>query len=198
MKPIFFASPAQLRAWLQKHHATAKELEVGFYKKHTGRPSLTWQQLVDEVLCFGWIDGVRHGIDGESFRQRVTPRKPTSNWSLINVNRVKALKKEGRMTPAGLKAFALRKKHKTGVYSFEQGKAAVLPPKMRKALKANAAAWAFFTGQAPWYQRVATFWVLSAKQEATRVRRFGVLVQSSEKQRRVPPLVPTKVGSAKS
>ena len=119
MRPPFFATPAQFRAWLEAHHATSQELWVGFYKKSSGRPSVTWPEAVDEALCFGWIDGVRKGIDEISYTNRFTPRRPRSTWSAVNVRRVEELTRLGRMHPAGLKAFAARVQDRSGVYAYE-------------------------------------------------------------------------------
>ena len=125
-KTTFFATPAEFRAWLEKHHSSAPELWVGFYKKGSGRPSINWPEAVDEALCVGWIDGIRKSIDDESYRIRFTPRKPRSTWSAVNLARVEALTREGRMRPAGLKAFEKRTEAKTGIYAYEQRKAAEL------------------------------------------------------------------------
>src|ERR687895_340334 len=128
MKATFFATPADFRAWLERHHETVGELLVGFYKKGSGRPSITWPESVDEALCFGWIDGVRRTIDDESYSIRFTPRRRRSIWSLVNVKRVAELTKLGRMQPAGLRAFEARDPRRTGVYSFEQKGEVTLPP----------------------------------------------------------------------
>lgn len=184
----YFAAPSDFRRWLEEHHATAKELSVGFYKRDSGIPSLTWPQSVDEALCFGWIDGVRHSIDGQRYRIRFTPRKRTSIWSVINIGRVKALTKAGLMTPAGLKAFAARTAKKSGVYAFEQGKAQQLPAAFAKQLQGNAKAWKYFSAQAPWYQRTAIHWVISAKKEETRTKRLASLIACSAEERSIAPL----------
>jgi uncharacterized protein YdeI (YjbR/CyaY-like superfamily) len=188
MKPKFFATPAQFRAWLEKHHAKAKELLVGFYKRDSGKPSITWPQSVDEALCFGWIDGVRKSLGEEAYTIRFTPRKATSIWSAINVARVAALTKEGRMTAAGSHAFSLRTPERTGVYSFERNEAAELDPSEAKQLRANKKAAAFFAAQAPWYCRAATHWIVSAKRPETRARRLAQLIADSAAGRTIPPL----------
>jgi uncharacterized protein YdeI (YjbR/CyaY-like superfamily) len=184
----FFATPAEWRRWLEKNHATAAELSVGFYKKGSGRPSITWPESVDEALCFGWIDGVRRTIDEESYRIRFTPRRARSIWSAVNVKRVAALTEAGRMTEAGLRAFAARSEERTGVYSFEQGREPTLSPADMKQLRANAAAWKFFQAQPPSYRRPATWWVVSAKQETTRRRRLATLITDSANGRRLKHL----------
>lgn len=177
---LFFATPDEFRAWLDKNHATETELFVGFYKRGTGKPSLTWPQSVDAALCYGWIDGVRNAIDPVSYRIRFTPRKPTSTWSAINVKRVAELTKLGLMRPPGLKVFEARKGDKTGIYAYEQRKNAKLPPVYEKKFRANKKAWAFFQAQPPWYQRTASYRVISAKQEATRENRLAQLIRDSE------------------
>lgn len=179
MEPTFFPTPAAFRRWLKKNHKTARELFVGFYKKGTGRPSITWPEAVDEALCFAWIDGVRRSLDDESYVIRFTPRRPGSNWSLINIRKVKALIREGRMQPAGLAAFEARKAEKSGVYSFEQRENAKLDRKAEAKFKANKAAWKFFQSQPPGYRKVAVFYVMSAKREETRAKRLQTLIDDS-------------------
>jgi uncharacterized protein YdeI (YjbR/CyaY-like superfamily) len=187
-KPRFFPSPAAFCAWLERHHGTAKVLLVGFHKRHTGRRSLTWPESVDEALCFGWIDGVRRRIDHAAYTIRFTPRKPSSIWSAVNLRRARALVKEGRMHPAGLKVFRNRDKKKSGLYSFEQRRTIRLAPRFTRLLRASPKAWTYFRSQAPWYQRTASFWVVSAKREETRVRRLGLLIAASERGRAIQPL----------
>jgi uncharacterized protein YdeI (YjbR/CyaY-like superfamily) len=166
----FFATPADLRRWFAKHHATADLLWVGFYKRDTGRTSVTWQESVDEALCVGWIDGIRKRIDESSYKIRFTPRRPGSIWSAINVSRVAALKKEGRMRPEGLAAFAKRRDNRSGIYSYEQ-RPQKLPESYRKMLAANARALEFFDAQPPGYQKLMAWYVVSAKKEETRAQR---------------------------
>ncbi|MCW2571764.1 MAG: bacteriocin-protection protein [Frankiales bacterium] len=169
---VFFASGAEWRRWLEEHHADADELVVGFWKKGTGKPSMTWSESVDEALCFGWIDAVRRRIDDESYSIRFTRRKPTSTWSAINVAKMAALESEGRMTEAGRAAFALRRESKTGVYSYEQGEIAFDD----SALRADATAWAYWERAAPSYRKVVSHWVTSAKRPETRQKRMDELV----------------------
>jgi uncharacterized protein YdeI (YjbR/CyaY-like superfamily) len=182
--PTFFSTPRDFRRWLERNHAKVAELWVGFHKKGTGRPSVTWPEAVDEALCFGWIDGVRYRIDEISYRIRFTPRTPKSTWSNVNVKRVAALKKLGRMAPAGLAAFAKADPKKSGIYAYER-RNATLGAAHEKSFKANKAAWAFFKAQAPSYQRTVTHWVVSAKQEETRQRRLARLIADSEAGRRI-------------
>jgi uncharacterized protein YdeI (YjbR/CyaY-like superfamily) len=179
MRPRFFESPEAFRAWLDAHHSKATEVLVGFHKRHTRRPSLTWSQSVDEALCYGWIDGVRRSLSEDAYTIRFTPRKTTSIWSAINVAKVEALTKAGRMQPAGIAAHAHRTPARTGVYSFERNEAARLSAAQTRAFKANAAAWSHFEQAPPWYRRTATHWVVSAKKEETRARRLEQLIAAS-------------------
>ena len=188
MKPTFFATPSEFRRWLEEHHATARELWVGFYKKGSRRASISWAEAVDEALCFGWIDGVRKGIDDVSYCIRFTPRKRRSVWSTVNVKRVEELARLGRMHPAGLAAFEERAEERSGIYSYEQEKSVALDEPYARELRANEKASNFFTSQAPWYQRAAAWWVMSAKKEETRRRRLATLIEDSEQGRTVAPL----------
>ncbi len=189
MKPKFFTVPARFRAWLEAHHATETELLVGFYKRGTGKPSITWPESVDEALCYGWIDGVRHSLGDEAYSIRFTPRKSRSIWSAVNVARVAELTRLGRMTPSGLRAFEARTPERTGVYSFERNAAAVLTPREEKKLRANARAAAFFDAQPPWYRRATIHWVISAKRDETRQRRLDQLIRDSAAGRTIAPLI---------
>jgi uncharacterized protein YdeI (YjbR/CyaY-like superfamily) len=190
--PVFFDSPAAFRAWLEQHHATATELLVGFHKVGTGRSSMTWSQSVDQALCFGWIDGVRRRIDDERYCIRFTPRKPGSNWSKVNVAKVAELRARGLMAAAGDAAFDARRDATTGVYSFEQDQPTELPPEMDAAFRADGAAWRWWTAQPPGYRRTASHWVMSAKREDTRQRRFATLVADCAAGRRLAQLSWTK------
>jgi uncharacterized protein YdeI (YjbR/CyaY-like superfamily) len=189
MKIVHFSSQEELRKWLVKNHAAASELFVGFHKKSSGKKGATYSEALDEALCFGWIDGVRRSIDADSYMIRFTPRKPNSIWSLVNVRHAERLQKAGKMAEPGLKAFALREKHRTGIYSFEQ-KRPGLSAKFKKLFRANGPAWEFFSRQAPWYQRTAGHWVVRAKQEETRLRRFAKLVEVSVNGQRLDQLTP--------
>ena len=184
-EPIFFATPAAFRNWLKKNHASRREQWIGFYRKASGRPSITWPESVDEALCVGWIDGLRKTIDAESYKIRFTPRKKESNWSAINIARVKELTKEGRMQPAGLAAFALRKEEKSRIYAYENRKTAVFDKADEKRFRSNAKAWEFFQRQPAGYRHLATWYVVMAKQEETRQRRLEKLVAESEAGRRL-------------
>lgn len=185
MKPIPFATPEEFRTWLEKHHATEKEIFLRFYKKASGKGGLTYGGALDEALCYGWIDGLARGIDAISYSQRFTPRKAASNWSLINVGHIARLKKAGKMHPAGLAAFAQRKKEKTGVYSFEAKVAPEFSAAQAKTFRANKKAWAFFAAQPPGYRHLSTWHVVTAKQEATRTRRLEKLIAASAAEQRL-------------
>jgi uncharacterized protein YdeI (YjbR/CyaY-like superfamily) len=185
--PKAFRTPAAFSAWLERHHATATELELRLFKVHAAHRGLTYAQALDEALSFGWIDGVVHRLDEDSFRQRYTPRQPRSTWSRRNIGHVERLKKAGRMTPAGLAACEARQAERSGVYSFEQEGQELAPP-YAKAMRANRAAWTFFQAQAPGYRRMTAHWVMSAKKEETRARRLGILIDSAARGRKIPPL----------
>lgn len=188
MKPTFFATPAALRAWLRKYHREARELWVGFYKKGSGKPSITWPESVDQALCFGWIDGIRKSIDDVSYMIRFTPRKPRSIWSAVNTKRVADLTKLGLMQPSGVKAFPERRPARSGIYSYEQRKDARLDQAQKRRFRADKTAWEYFQAQPPWYRTTATYWVMSAKQEDTRARRLATLIEHSRKGRPIPLL----------
>ncbi len=187
-EPIFFDSPAAFGAWLEANHATETEVWVGMWKKATGKQVMSWSQAVDEALCWGWIDGIAKRVDGESHKQRFTPRKPASNWSAVNVKKVEQLRAEGRMRPPGEAAFARRRPDKTGVYSFEQPDEPALTPAQQAQFEADAAAWAYFQARPPWYRRTAIWWVISAKREETRARRLATLIADSAAGRTIKQL----------
>ena len=188
MKPTFFATPADFRAWLERHHADASELLVGFWKRSTGRPSITWQESVDEALCFGWIDGVRRSLGEDSYTIRFTPRQKRSTWSAVNIKRARELIDEGRMTPAGLAAFEARSDDRSALYSYEQRRAAELELEQQARFEAAADAWAWFQAQAPSYRRAAIHWVVSAKRPETRERRLDALIADSAAGQKIKPM----------
>lgn len=183
-----FSTPADFRAWLARHGSTRDELWVGYWKKGTGHSSVNWEETVDEALCFGWIDGIRKRIDDEAYTIRFTPRRTGSVWSLRNVERYSALAALGLIEPPGAAAWERRKEGKTGTYSFEQSKEPALSSAFLKRLKANAAAWSDWQARPPGYRRTAAHWVMSAKREDTRERRFTALIADSEAGRKVKPL----------
>jgi uncharacterized protein YdeI (YjbR/CyaY-like superfamily) len=179
MKPKFFKTPLEFRKWLEQNHKKETELVVGFYKVGSGKPSITWPQSVDEALCVGWIDGVRKSIDEESYSIRFTPRKSNSIWSAINIAKVEELKKQGRMKEVGLAAYEKKETHRTKIYSHEN-EPAKLSPSYEKIFKANKQAYDYFNTQSPSYKKVCFHWIMSAKQEATQVRRLEKLILISE------------------
>jgi uncharacterized protein YdeI (YjbR/CyaY-like superfamily) len=183
-RPTFFATPAAFRAWLVRNHATASELLVGFHKRSSGKPSMTWPESVDEALCFGWIDGVRRSVDEESYTIRFSPRRPTSVWSAVNVKRVEALKEAGRLTPAGLAAYEKRRENRSGIYAYEQ-RTAELPDVYARPFRRNQAAWRFFEAQPPGYRKTMMWWIVSAKQEVTREKRLAKLIEECAAGRRM-------------
>jgi uncharacterized protein YdeI (YjbR/CyaY-like superfamily) len=185
--PTFFRSAADFRRWLAGHHDARDELWVGYWKKASGRPSMTWPESVDEALCFGWIDGIRKSIDDEAYMIRFTPRRPGSVWSRVNLERVAALDAAGRMTPAGAAVYEARDPKKAGVYSFEREDAR-LAPAQERAFKRNREAWAFWTAQPPGYRKLATHWVASAKREETRAGRLARLIEDSAQGLRIKEL----------
>jgi uncharacterized protein YdeI (YjbR/CyaY-like superfamily) len=191
MRPTFFKSGAEFRAWLEGHHDAERELLVGFHKKASQKKGITYQQALDEALAFGWIDGVRRALDGDSYTIRFTPRKPRSIWSAVNIRRVGELTAEGRMADAGHAAFAKRDEKRSAIYAYERERAELDPESMR-LFKADKKAWAFYRAQAPWYQRTSTYWVVSAKRPETRARRLTILIQYSRDGERLPQLTPPR------
>jgi uncharacterized protein YdeI (YjbR/CyaY-like superfamily) len=183
--PIFFAKPAAFREWLKKHHQTKREQWVGFHRKASGRPSITWPEAVDEALCFGWIDGLRKTIDAESYKIRFTPRRPTGTWSAINIRRIKELMRDRRVRPAGIKAFQKRMPEKSGIYSYENRKSATLNDPALKLFQAETAAWEFFQHQAASYRQTMIWWIVSAKRPQTREDRLRKLIAFSKAGRRM-------------
>ena len=190
-QPVTFRTQAAWKHWLAKHHRTNAALVVRIYKAHAADLGLTYAQALDEALCVGWIDGVRRRLDADSFSIRFTPRKPRSIWSNINVRHVQRLKKEGRMHEAGLAAFDKKADARTGIYAFEQDNVELAPTYL-KALRANAAAWAYFQARPPWYRRTTSHWVMRAKKEETRARRLATLIDCCARQTTIGPLTPAR------
>ena len=187
MKPRFFASAEAFRRWLEANHHEAGELWIGFWKVHSGRKGLTYDEAVEEALCFGWIDGLVKRFDDDAYMQRFTQRRARSIWSEINIRKVEALTKAGRMARPGLDAFALRDPKRSAVYSFEN-RNAELDPASEKLFRSKKRAWKFFEAQPPGYRRVAKHWVTSAKKDETRTRRLGQLIECSARGVRLPQL----------
>jgi uncharacterized protein YdeI (YjbR/CyaY-like superfamily) len=193
-QPRFFSTPERFRAWLERHHADATELWVGFYKRDSGKASITWPQSVDEALCFGWIDGLRKSLGDESYVIRFTPRRPTGKWSTVNTRRMGELMAQGLVRPAGLAAFGHRDAAKSGIYAYEQRYQAKLEPSFERRFRADEKAWAYFESEAPWYRRTVTHWVVSAKREETRERRLATLIDCSARAKRIDGLERTARG----
>jgi uncharacterized protein YdeI (YjbR/CyaY-like superfamily) len=183
-KPRFFANASAFRRWLDANHATASELTIGFYKKHTGRSSLGYKEAVDEALTLGWIDGITRRIDEDRYAIRFTPRRPRSRWSQINIRRVGELNALGRMKPAGVAAFNARVAT-SQPYSYET-RPRQFPVGLRRRFKANPAAWAFFESQPPGYRRTCIWWVVSARKPETRESRLSQLIEYSGRGKRLP------------
>ena len=186
-KATFFSTQSAFRKWLEKNHEKESELQVGFYKVTSGKPSMTWSQSVDEAICFGWIDGIRRSIDVESYSIRFTPRKSTSIWSAINIKKVEELTKQELMHPAGINAFSKRKEDKSRIYSYEK-EAENLSDEFLKKFKMDKKAWRFFQTLAPSYQRTAIHWVMNAKQEITKIKRLNELITDSNAERKIKSL----------
>jgi uncharacterized protein YdeI (YjbR/CyaY-like superfamily) len=181
----FFATAEEFAAWLEKHCANQTEFVVGYYKRASKRPSMTWAESVDAALCFGWIDGVRKRIDEHSYQIRFTPRKPTSTWSRINIDRARILRREGKMRETGLKAYSCRREDKSRIYSYEQQKTAALEGRDELRFRKSKAAWKFFEAQPPSYRQLVIWRILSAKRAETRERRLADLIKASQEQRRL-------------
>ena len=194
-KPKFFTSPEQFRAWLEKNHATADELEIGFHKKSSGKKSITYAEALDEALCFGWIDGVRRSLNETSYQQRFTPRRARSIWSLVNVKHVERLKKEGRMRPAGIAAYEQRDPKRTGIYAFENAPRE-LSQEYEKEIRKTKGAWEYWQTYPPYLKKTVSYWVMSAKKEETRTARLQRLIESCARGERIGTLPAKSVEGA--
>jgi len=189
MKPVFFNASAEFRAWLEKHHAQAQQLLLGFHRKESGKGGITYPEALDEALCFGWIDGIRRRFDETSYTIRFTPRKRDSIWSAINRKRADELMKLGRMHVSGQETFENRDQQKADLYSYERA-TCKLAGAYEKQFRANKKAWEFYQAQAPWYRRTSCWWVISAKREETRLCRLAKLIADSAAGRRIDMLNP--------
>jgi uncharacterized protein YdeI (YjbR/CyaY-like superfamily) len=187
---VYFASPAAWRAWLEAHHADEDAVVFGFWKRASGKPSLTWNESVDAALCFGWIDGKRQNVDANRYTIRFSKRRPGSHWSVKNIARMKELIAEGLVAPAGMAAFEARRDDRTAVYSFEQRKAPAFSAAQAARFRKHANAWSWFSSQAPYYQRAVTHWVISAKREETQASRLSTLIADSAAGRRIAGMRP--------
>ncbi len=179
MTPLFFEKQSAFRKWLEKNHKKKTELLVGFYKVDSGKPSITWPQSVDEALCFGWIDGVRKSIDKDSYQIRFTPRKPSSIWSAVNIKKMETLMREGLVQSSGLAIFEKRTESKSKIYTYENAEVQ-FPADFSKLFKSNKSAWDYFQTLAPSYRKASTSWVMSAKQESTKIKRLNELIEDSK------------------
>jgi uncharacterized protein YdeI (YjbR/CyaY-like superfamily) len=179
MTPTFFPTQNEFRFWLEKNHNIEKELIVGFYKVNSGKLSMTWSESVDQALCFGWIDGVKHSIDNDSYKIRFTPRKKTSIWSAVNIKKVELLIEQGLMQESGLESYKKRSESKSKIYAFENEEMK-FPAELEKIFKANKKAWEYFQLLAPTYRKPSSNWVMTAKQETTRLKRLNELIADAE------------------
>jgi uncharacterized protein YdeI (YjbR/CyaY-like superfamily) len=194
MEPTFFRSPSELRKWFEKYHATVDELWIGYFKKTSGRVSITWPESVDEALCYGWIDGIRKSVDDTSYKIRFTPRRSGSVWSSVNIKRAQTLIEQGLIQTAGLKAFQARQENKSGIYSYEQRRAELEEP-YNRMLKKSKEAWDFFQAQPPSYRKAVSWWIISAKKEETQVKRLEKLIEYSTRGQMLPEMRPRKPAS---
>jgi uncharacterized protein YdeI (YjbR/CyaY-like superfamily) len=185
---LFLETPEQLREWFDAHHETAADLWLGYHRKATGKPTISWSEAVDEALCVGWIDSIRKRLDDMRSAQRFTPRRKGSTWSAINVAKVAALTAEGRMRPTGLAAFDARTADNTAIYAYEQPATATFAVEELARLRAVPAAWADWEARPPSYRKVVTHWVTSAKGAETRARRLEALIADSAAGRKVGPM----------
>jgi uncharacterized protein YdeI (YjbR/CyaY-like superfamily) len=179
MTPTFFPTQNEFRFWLEKNHNIEKELIVGFYKVNSGKLSMTWSESVDQALCFGWIDGVKHSIDNDSYKIRFTPRKKTSIWSAVNIKKVELLIEQGLMQESGLESYKNRSESKSKIYAFENEEMK-FSPELEIIFKANKKAWEYFQLLAPTYRKPSSNWVMTAKQETTRLKRLNELIADAE------------------
>ena len=184
----FFKNQEEFRAWLHKNHQSKTSLWVGYFKKHTKLPSMTWSESVDQAICYGWIDGIRKKVNEERYKIRFTPRKTSSHWSAVNLKKIKELTEKNLMQPAGISIFEKRKESNEKNYAYENQSKATLPSHYLEQIKANAKAWAFFENLAPSYKKQSIWWVVSAKQEKTRLKRLNVLIESSEAGLKIPQM----------
>jgi len=186
--PVFFARPELFRAWLERNHETQRELLVGFHKRHSGQGSMTWPESVSEALCFGWIDGVRRRVDDERYTIRFTPRKPSSIWSTVNIDKMRELIAAKRVHPAGMRAYERRRESRSSVYAYENRHSAVLDADSEREFKRHRKAWQFFEQCPAWYRRSATWRIISAKRPATRAKRLAELIACCAEGRALPSL----------
>lgn len=188
MDPAFFSTQAELHHWFVQNHAHQEECWIGFYKKNTGIPSITWPESVDEALCFGWIDGIRKRVDEQAYMIRFTPRRPKSIWSAVNINRFQELKSLGLVHLSGQAAFDRLDEKKARIYAYEREESE-LSPAYIKQFQQSEKAWAYFTETlAPSARKISQYWVMRAKQETTRQRRLQILIEASGEGKKIPSL----------
>ena len=169
---ISFKTRREWRAWLEKNSPNAGEVWVVYYKKDSGKPSITYRESLEEALCFGWIDGIRKSIDSERYTNRFTPRRAGSKWSVFNIKLASRLIDEGKMTEAGLRAFNLRVEQDKQILDIRKAKEVRLPLELEKEIKLNEKAWRSFLDMAPSYQKQYAMFLLSAKRPETREKRL--------------------------
>lgn len=187
----FFKTQDDFLAWLEDHHDQLKEQWMGYFKKNSGQLTISYQESVDAALCYGWIDGLKNAIDAERYKIRFTPRKPTSTWSQTNINRVVELQAQGKMRPAGMQAYELRRENRSGIYSYEQ-RSVDLDTPYSDRIKRNKQAWEFYQAQSDSYRKAANWWVVSAKTEETRLKRLDQLIACSADGQKIPLLTRAK------
>ena len=188
-----FKSPGDFREWLTRNHGARRELVIRCFRVHAADRGMTRGQALEEALCFGWIDGRVNSVDDDTYLVRFSPRKPRSIWSRVNVRLVEGLIAAGRMAPAGAVVYAAREEARTGIYAFEH-EAVQLAPALGRKFRDRKSAWSWFQAQAPWYRRTATFWVMNAKREETRVRRLETLIDCSARKVRIDAVLAKKGG----
>lgn len=180
----FFPSQQTFNTWLAKNHNKAEELILCYYRKATGKPSITWEESVDFAIAYGWIDGIRRKVNEEVFSVRFTPRRPNSIWSNRNIAIAEKLISQKKMAPSGLESYKLRKESKSGIYSFEQEVVAFLDWQ-ENHFKKNKHAWENYQALPNYYKTTVTHWASSAKREETQKRRLEQLIQACEKNERL-------------
>ncbi|OGM24836.1 hypothetical protein A2715_03655 [Candidatus Woesebacteria bacterium RIFCSPHIGHO2_01_FULL_39_32] len=178
---LFVENRNKWRKWLKNYHDKEKEVWLIYFKKHTGKFSIAYNDAVEEAICFGWIDGKVRSIDAEKYMQRFSPRNPDSVWSLLNKKRALKMIKEGKMTGAGLKTIKYAKKTGKWQAAYSSKTKPGLPPDLKRALKENVSAYKNFDNFSNSQQLAYIFWILSAKRDETRKGRVKIVVERSSK-----------------
>jgi uncharacterized protein YdeI (YjbR/CyaY-like superfamily) len=179
MKTLYVKDRSEWRTWLRKNSRKFDEIWLLYYKKKSGKPRIAYDHAVGEALCFGWIDGKIRKIDETRYAQRFTPRRAQGRWSQSNIQRVTRLIAEGKMTPAGLKAFSPHERRQTASMATR------LPRNLQSQFKMQTVAWERFKGFPPSYQRITIGWVASAKKEETKLKRLNQLIEFSARNERI-------------